>query len=112
MAHGIPYGIDPQLGVQLIDQELNKSSPHASFEYVTVVFNSVASNDTDIEHGLNTKEVDFQVIGLSFVVAPATIPVIYRDISGTARGWGTNYIVLRSNVGSLHATLLLTTRRT
>jgi hypothetical protein len=108
---GIPYGIDPSLGVQLVDQELQASSPASSFEFVDVTFNSVANTDTDITHGLNSDHVDYQVVGLSFLTAPATVPVIYRDISGSARPWGKNYLILRANVAGLVASLLLTVRR-
>lgn len=107
----IPYQINPALGVQLVDQELSKSVPYTRFEFVPVTFNSVANTDTDIVHNLGTDEVDYQVIGFAFVIAPGTTPCIYRNIAGSARPWGPNYIILRSNVANVQATLLLTARR-
>jgi hypothetical protein len=107
----IPYQISPVVGIQLVDQELSQSAPATKFEYITVTFNSTANTDTDIVHTLNTLDVDWQVVGLSFTIAPATTPCIYRNIAGSARPWGTNYIILRCNVASVQATLLLTKRR-
>lgn len=107
----VPYQINPALGVQLIDQEVSKSTPFTKFQYLDVTFNSVANTDTDIAHDLNTDEVDWQVVGLKFVIAPGTTPCIYRNIAGSARPWGRNYLILRSNVASVQATLLLTARR-
>lgn len=111
MGSRIPYQINPSLGVQLVDQEISKTVPFAKYEFVDVTFNSVANADTDIEHTLNSTAVDFQVVGYKFLVAPATAPVVYRDIAGTARAWGKNYLVLRCNVAGALVSLLLTTRR-
>lgn len=107
----IPYQINPTLGVQLVDQELSKSTPSTHFEYVDVVFNASPNTDTDIVHALGNKDVDWQVVGMQFVIAPAATPCIYRNIAGNARPWGTNYLILRCNVASVSVKMLLTTRR-
>lgn len=108
----IPYQVDPAIGVQLVDQNLSKGCPFTAFEYVDVTFNSVANTDTDIVHTLNTLDVDWTVVGLTSIVAPATAPIIYRNVAGSARAWGKNYLILRCNVASVTCTLLLTARRT
>lgn len=108
----LPFQLNPLLGVQLLDAEITKAVPFARWQYVDVIFNSVANTDTDIVHGLNTLDVNWQVVGWKFLSAPATTPVVYRDISGSARAWGKNYLILRCTVASAQATLLLTTRRT
>lgn len=107
----IPFQVDPDIGIQLLDQEISKSSPFNRFAYVDVTFNSVANTDTDIVHALNSTDVQWQMVGWSFIVAPATSPVVYRDTSGTARAWGKNYLILRCNVAGATAKLLLTTAR-
>lgn len=107
----IPYQIDPQIGVQLLDQDLTRAVPSTKFEYVTVTFNSTANNDTDIVHGLNSTDVGYIVVGYEFVIAPPASPCVYQDISGTARAWQKTYLVLRCNVASVRTTLLLFVKR-
>lgn len=90
-----------------------RATPFAQYEYVSVTFNTTANADTDIRHSLKpptAEDIDWQVMGLEFSTAPATVPVIYRDASATRRPWGSNFLVLRSNVSGLTATLLLTVR--
>lgn len=107
----IPYQIDPHVGVQLLDQDLTRAVPSTKFEYLTVTFNSTANNDTDIPHHLNSTDIGYLIVGYEFVIAPATTPCVYRDISGSARAWQTTYVVLRCNVASVRATLLLFVKR-
>lgn len=95
-------------------RDLDESLPYGQYEYVDVVFNATANANTEVRHTLKppTPElVDYTVVGYKFTSAPGTVPVIYRDNSATRRPWGRGYIVLRSNVSSLNATLLLTVRR-
>lgn len=92
---------------------VRRALPYAQYEYVSVTFNATANADTDIRHNLQpptAEDIDWQVVGLEFSSAPATIPIVYRDASATRRPWGDNFLVLRSNVSSLTATLLLTVR--
>ena len=93
---------------------LERGVPAGQFQYVSVTFNSTANANTEIPHTLavgDPEEVDYAVVDYRFTSAPATVPVVYRDVSTTRRAWGKNYIVLRSNVAALSATLLLTVRR-
>lgn len=107
----IPYEIDPKVGIQLLDQDLTRGVPSTKFEYVDVTFNSTANFDTDVAHHLNSTNIGYLVVGYQFVIAPATTPCIYQDVSGTARAWQKSYLVLRSNVASVRVTLLLFIKR-
>lgn len=83
---------------------MNKVSPIAKFEYVTVTFNSSANADTDIAHSLDPKDpesVHYQVVKIDRAAR------IYNDTSATRKAWQTNVIYLRSDTGSAVATLLL-----
>jgi hypothetical protein len=109
-----PSSIDNFAAAKLA-ASLRSQLPVAQFEYVDVTFNATANANTDIRHSLsptNPDEVDYVVVGWRFASAPATTPVIYRDTSATRRAAGTGYIVLRCNVASATATLLLTVRPT
>ena len=89
------------------------ATPFAQFEYVRVTFNGTANVDTDIRHALSPptpEDVDYLVLGVEQTSAPATVPVIYKDMSAGRRAWGAGYIVLRANVASLTVNLLLTVR--
>lgn len=97
-----------------VARQLDQRSPFGMFEYVDVVFNATANNDTMIRHALAPSDpegVDWQVVRIELPSAPGTVPVVYRDGSASRRPWGDGYIVLRSTVASLKATLLLTTRQ-
>lgn len=94
-------------------QDIRPWRAYTNYQYVTVTFNSVANNDTDIRHSLkvaNPEAVDWEIVDLSFASAPAAAPCIYRDSSATRRPWGTNYLVLRCTVASVVVTLRLTLR--
>lgn len=96
-------------------RDLENSLPYGGYEYIEMVFNATADVDTEVPYATLSPErpddVDFQVVGVSFSSAPAAAPVVYKDTSATRRPWQRGYIVLRANVASLRATLLLTTRR-
>jgi hypothetical protein len=104
---------DAGLAQAKLDASVRSTVPFAQYEYVDVTFNATANADTDIRHALRplTHEgIDFQVVGVNFASAPAAAPVVYRDTAAARRPWGSGYIVLRANVSSLSATLLLTVR--
>lgn len=112
---GVPGSVSPDRAVQLLDDALTKSTPVQQWQYVSVTFNANANGDTDIPHRLKVTDpyaVDFQVLNLKLTAAPGTVPVVYRNMAGTARPWQNNFLVLRSNVASLQCDLLLTVRRT
>lgn len=108
----LPRGADPRDAVRNLDALISEGVPYTAFQYITVTFPSSANTDLVIPHALETDDVDWQVVGWTFGSAPATTPAIYRDTSGTARAWTNTYLVLRCNVASVAATLLLTVRRT
>lgn len=90
--------------------ELRKRSPYAQCQFVDVTFNTTANLDTDIVHDLVTDDpyaVKWQVMQVKLASAPAVAPVIYEDTAATRRSWGNGYVVLRCNVGSVVARLLL-----
>lgn len=89
----------------------SKAVPTAQFEYVDVTFNGTAHGDTEIRHSLtNIKDPDqVRVIPVEwrFSSLPLESPVIYRDVSATRKAWGPSYIVVRCNVASAQARLML-----
>jgi len=96
-----------------VENQLEKRTPLASFEYVDVTFNANANSDTVITHTLepdNPEDIDYEVVRWNFSSAPATVPVVYRDSSATRKTWNEGYIVLRCNVASASATLRLSVR--
>src|SRR5688572_13022210 len=108
---------NPDIDVEVLKSEIaaERARPFDQFEYVSVTFNSVANVDTDIQHSLNPPtpyDIDITPVQWRFGAAPAAAPVAYIDISATRKAWGAGYIVLRCNVASAEATLLLTVRRT
>lgn len=94
--------------------QIKRARAWTQYQYVNVTFNATANADTDIPYSLlkppSYEEIDWIVVGISFPSAPAVVPVIYRDSGANRRPWGAGFIVLRSNVGGLTATLLLTVR--
>lgn len=93
-----------------IDSDLNHSAPWSGWQRIPVTFNSTANADTIIKHNLEPPDpetVEWLCASVSLMAAPGTIPVVYRDSAAAAKPWGANYIVLRSNVASLQATLIL-----
>ncbi len=104
---------DAALAQAKVDVSVRALVPYTQYEYVRVTFNSTANANTDVKHSLEVNDpeaIDFQVVGWEFAAAPGTVPVVYRDISATRRPWGTNYVVLRCNVASAIANVLLTVR--
>jgi hypothetical protein len=98
-----------------LENDFLKSAPVTQYEYKTVTFNSTANANTDIVHSLrpeNPEDVDYQVVSWEFTSAPGTAPIVYKDTSASRRPWGDGYIVLKCNVASATATLLLSIRRT
>ena len=93
--------------------QIKRARAFTQYQYVDVTFNAVADANTDIAHALkppDAESVDWEIVGLKLAAAPGTIPVIYSDSSASRRPWGAGYIILRSNVASLQATLRLTVR--
>jgi hypothetical protein len=107
---------DPEVlrALRQIERDFLKAAAFRQYQYLDVTFNSTANADTDIVHKLlpaTPEDIDFQVVRLNLSANPTTVPVIYRDTSSDRRAWGDSYIVLRCNVASTSATLLLTVRR-
>lgn len=95
-------------------REISERTSYGQFRYVDVQFSSAANTDTIIKHDLRPptpEDVDWQVVRIELATAPGTVPIIYRDGAAARRPWDTGYIVLRSNIASLKATLLLTVRQ-
>jgi hypothetical protein len=93
-----------------LETDIRGASPFSTTELVEVTFNDTANADTVIRHTLNSTQPDrvlWQVVGVALMAAPATVPVIYRDSSTNHRKWESDYIILRSNVAGLKATLVL-----
>lgn len=108
---------NPNIDVDVLKSEIatERARPFDQFQYLDVTFNSVANGNTDIAHNLNpptVDDIDVQVVRWKFAAAPAAAPVIYYDTSATRKAWGNGYLVVKCNVASAVATLLLTVRRT
>ena len=106
---------DPKLikALRRLEQDMEKRTPYASSQYVTVTFNAIANNDTIITHDLvveDPENIDYEVVRWQFASAPGTAPVAYVDSGGSRRAWGEGYIVLRCNVGSAKAQIRLSVR--
>ena len=92
-----------------IETDIRSISPFTITELVDVVFNETANTDTVIRHSLNTvqpEQIKWMIVGIE-LSSVATVPIIYRDASTMRRKWEDDYIILRSNIASLKATLLL-----
>lgn len=91
------------IALEQLKRELLRSTPFVNFEYVTVTFGS-ANTDADIRHTLRpASPEDVRYI----VVSADRAADLYHDQSGTRKPWGDGYIILRSNIAGLVATLLL-----
>lgn len=93
-----------------IETDIRSAFPFSATELVEVTFNATANADTVIRHSLNPTDPDgvkWSVWNLSLMASPSTVPVIYQDSSTAHRAWQTDYIILRSNVASLKAVILL-----
>lgn len=105
---------DTAKAVQRLQTDVQQGVPSIAFEVVDVTFDAVANVDTIIQTSLrptNPEDVLFQLVELTFLTAPASMPCIYKDGSTTRKPWNTGYIVLRSNVASVKCKLLLTVQR-
>lgn len=100
---------DVQKAFQRQDDQIDRSSPYAQFEYVDVVFATTANLDTEIRHTLRVvdpEDIDYQVVR-------STLPtIVYHDNSADRRSWGKGYLILRATAASAVVTLLLTVRNT
>lgn len=77
--------------------------PVAQYEYVNVTFTAINSDVIIPYTRLKPNDVNtirWQPVSLS------AAGIIYRDLSGTAKAWTSQYIILRSNI-ALTARLLL-----
>lgn len=83
--------------------------PFGKTQFVTVDFSATPDADTVVPHTLDV--VDYDSIRY-WVVNQNAAGSIYRDQSATRRAWGPNYLILRADVASLQARLLLFTERT
>lgn len=93
-----------------LETDIRSVSPFSSTELVEVTFNATANTDTVIRHALNPTDpngVKWSAYNIELMAAPGTVPIIYQDSSTTHRPWKIDYIILRSNVASLKATILL-----
>lgn len=95
--------------LQRPDGILITGSPYAKYQRVTVTFPSTPDTDTVIPYtgdiAANPEDVEY------FVVKQDRAGSIYNDQSATRKPWQQGYVVLRSSVGSLSATILLTAPR-
>lgn len=83
----------------------DRTQPWAQWEIVNVTFNATANVDTQIDHTLTPPTPEH----VNYIVLRSNgAQSIYHDATGTRRPWGAGYLILRSNVASAKATLLLT----
>lgn len=95
--------------LQRPDGILLTGSPWAQYERVVVTF--PATPDTDVVvpyarlHPSNPEDVEY------YVTKQDRAGFVYNDQSATRKAWQQGYVVLRSSVASLKATLLLSLPR-
>lgn len=92
-----------------LQSEMRKSTPHLTFQYLTVTFPATANIDYPIAHTLtplNPESIDYEVVGKDRACD------VYNDQSGTRLAWKAGYIILRCNTVSAVVTLRLSVRRT
>lgn len=83
-------------------------SPFARYQRVVVTFPSTPDTDVVVPHSLNLNDPE----SVEYIVLKASkAGVVYNDQSATRKAWQQGYVVLRSNVASLVATILLTVPR-
>lgn len=89
--------------------DLLKGSPFSQYQRVTVTFPSTPNTDLVVNHKLsnvaNPESIEYHPTKLS------AAGIVYNDQSASRKPWTTSYIVLRSNVASLQATLVLAAPR-
>lgn len=86
--------------------------PFGRYEFKDVTFNSTAAADTEITHTLTSgapNDIHWLVTEWKFLTAPGDPPYVYRSTSPGSREWRNGVIVLRCNVASAQARLLLFT---
>lgn len=89
-------------------RDVENRLPFALTQYVEVTFPSTANTDLVIPHTLNPADPE----AVRFlVVSQEAAGHVYRDASASRRAWGTAYVILRSDIASLGARLLLFTER-
>lgn len=96
--------------LKALAQQMSKAVPSTQFEYVDVTFNGTSHGDTEIRHALSVKnpeEVRAIPVEWRCPSLPLESPFIYKDTSASRRPWGVGYIILRCNVASAQARLLL-----
>lgn len=101
-----------QTRVSGLEGLLQRQVPFGEYEFVEVTFNSTANGDTEVKHSLRTSDPEaIRVIPVEwqFASTPVDPPYVWRNIASTARPWGEGYIILRCNLASAKARLLLIT---
>ena len=91
---------------------LSRGMPFGQYEFVDVTFNSTAHGDTEIKHSLvvsNPEAVRVIPVEWSFASTPVDPPYVWKNSASTRRAWGAGYIILRCNLASAQARLLLIT---
>jgi len=97
--------------LKALAQTISKSVPTAQYEYVDVTFNATANGDTEIRHSMtgirDPEQVRAIPVEWRFPSLPLDAVFIYKDTSATRKLWGAGYIILRCNVASAQARLML-----
>lgn len=94
-----PGDLDTRRAFDHTEESVNRASPFAKWQYVSVTFPSTANIDVLIPHKLNPNDPESVLwIPLNFEEpsAPAAAAYIYRDAATNRRAWQRDYIVLRS----------------
>lgn len=87
---------------------LYAGSPYAQYQRVDITFPSTANQDTVVRHSLrptSPDDVEYHVVSQDRAGS------VYNDHASTRKVWGDGFIIVRSSVASLKATLLLTVPR-
>lgn len=95
--------------LQRPDGILITGSPWAQYERVTVTFPATPNTDLVIRYHQLTP-IDPTVVEY-YTLKKSAAGNIYNDYSASRKPWKPGFIILRSDVASLQATLLLTAPR-
>jgi hypothetical protein len=95
---------------EAMDGTLRRGTAFGQYQFVDVTFSSTSHGDTVIRHDLilsDPEAVRVIPVEWGFASTPVDPPYVYRNTASTRRAWGRNHIILKCNLASAQARLLL-----
>jgi hypothetical protein len=105
-----PSKMEFTAAIRELSGAINRGVPFGQYEFVDVTFNSTANGDTEVKHSLilgDPEAVRIIPVSWNFSSTPADPPYVWRNIASTRRPWGEGYVILKCNIASAQARLLL-----